>query len=69
MNISMRQFLMGGAAFAALGAFACNRFILQAPGFKAGNRPRLKLGGLSDIYTLRIVVNEKTSGGGNNLTF
>ena len=31
--------------------------------------PRFKLGGLSDIYTLRIVVNEKTSGGGNNLTF
>ena len=69
MNISRRQFLIGGAAFASLGAFAGNRFILAAAGFKAGGRPRLKFGVLSDIHILRIGAGEKMAGGGNNLTF
>ena len=69
MDISRRQFLIGGAAFASLGAFAGNRFILAAAGFKAGGKPRLKFGVLSDIHILRIGADEKMSGGGNNLTF
>ena len=69
MNISRRQFFIGGAAFASLGAFGGNRFILAAAGFKAGGKPRLKLGVLSDIHILRIGADEKMSGGGNNLTF
>ena len=59
MNISRRQFLIGGAAFASLGAFAGNRFILAAAGFKAGGKPRLKFGVLSDIHILRIGAEEK----------
>ena len=69
MNISRRQFFIGGAAFASLGAFGGNRFILAAAGFKAGGKPRLKFGVLSDIHILRIGADEKMSGGGNNLTF
>ncbi len=69
MNMTRRQFLIGGAAFASLGAFAGNRFILAAAGFKAGGKPRLKFGVLSDIHILRIGANEEMSGGGNNLTF
>ncbi len=69
MNTSRRQFFIGGAAFASLGAFGGNRFILAAAGFKAGGKPRLRLGVLSDIHILRIGADEKISGGGNNLTF
>ena len=69
MNISRRQFLIGGAAFATLGAFAGNRFMLAAAGFKAGGKLRLKFGVLSDIHILRIGADEKMSAGGNNLTF
>ena len=69
MNISRRQFFIGGAAFASLGAFGGNRFILAAAGFKAGGKPRLRFGVLSDIHILRIGADEKISGGGNNLTF
>ena len=36
MNMTRRNFFIGGAAFASLGAFAGNRFILAAVGFKAG---------------------------------
>lgn len=69
MNMTRRQFLIGGAAFLSLGAFAGNRFILAAAGFKAGGKPRLKFGVLSDIHILRIGADEKMSGAGNNLTF
>ena len=69
MNISRRQFFIGGAAFASLGAFGGNRFILAAAGFNAGGKPRLRFGVLSDIHILRIGADEKISGGGNNLTF
>ena len=69
MNISRRQFLIGGAAFASLGAFGGNRFILAAAGFKAGGKPRLKFGVLSDIHITKIGAGEKMSGWGNNLTF
>ena len=69
MNISRREFLIGGAAFATLGAFAGNRFLLAEAGFKTGEKPRLRFGVLSDIHILRIGADEKMSGGGNNLTF
>ena len=69
MNISRRNFLIGGAAFASLGAFGGNRFKRAAAGFKAGGRPRLRFGVLSDIHILRIGADEKMSGSGNNLTF
>ena len=69
MNISRRQFFIGGAAFASLGAFGGNRFMLAATGFKAGGRPRLKFGVLSDIHITKIGSGEKMSGWGNNLTF
>ena len=39
MNMTRRNFFIGGAAFASLGAFAGNRFILAAAGFKAGGKP------------------------------
>lgn len=42
MNISRRNFLIGGASFASLGAFGGNRFRRAAAGFKAGGRPRLR---------------------------
>ena len=58
-SISRRQFFIGGAAFASLGAFAGNRFMLAAAGFKAGGNPRLKFGVLSDIHITRIGVGEK----------
>ena len=54
MDISRRNFFIGGAAFASLGAFGGNRFMLAASGFKAGGRPRLRFGVLSDIHILRI---------------
>jgi len=69
MNMTRRNFFIGGAAFASLGAFAGNRFILAAAGFKAGDKPRIRFGVLSDIHILRIGAEEKMSGGGNNLTF
>ena len=69
MNMTRRQFLIGGAAFASLGAFAGNRFMLAAAGFKAGGKPRLRFGVLSDIHILRIGADEELAGGGNNLTF
>ena len=49
MNISRRNFLIGGASFASLGAFGGNRFRRAAAGFKAGGRPRLRFGVLSDL--------------------
>ena len=74
MNISRRQFFIGGAAFASLGAFAGNRFLVGAAAQSAiascqGGKPRLRFGVLSDIHILRIGANEEMPGGGNNLTF
>ena len=54
MNMTRRNFFIGGAAFASLGAFAGNRFILAAAGFKAGGKPRLKFGVLSDIHIMGV---------------
>ena len=70
MNMNRREFLIGGAAFASLGAFAGNRFILAAAGFKAGGKPRLKFGVLSDIHIMRAGKDGETmTSGMNNLTF
>ena len=69
MGFTRREFFIGGAAFASLGAFAGNRFMLAASGFKAGCRPRLRFGVVSDIHILRVGADEKMSGWGNNLMF
>ncbi|MBQ9740948.1 MAG: metallophosphoesterase, partial [Kiritimatiellae bacterium] len=69
VNMTRRNFFIGGAAFASLGAFAGNRFMLAAAGFKAGDRPRLKFGVLSDIHVLRVGAGEAMFSWGNNLTF
>ncbi len=70
MNMTRRGFFTGGAAFASLGAFAGNRFILAAAGFKAGSKPRLKFGVLSDIHIMRAGKDGETmTSGMNNLTF
>jgi hypothetical protein len=68
MNISRRNFLIGGASFASLGAFGGNRFRRAAAGFKAGGRPRLRFGVLSDIHILRIGANEDMAIGGVRFT-
>ena len=69
IDISRRNFLLGGAAAASLGAFGGNRFILAAAGLKAGEKPRLRFGVVSDIHILRIGADEKMEAYGNNLTF
>ena len=38
LSISRREFLCGGAAFASLGAFAGNRFLLAATGLNRARR-------------------------------
>lgn len=52
MNISRRQFFIGGAAFSSLGAFAGNRFILAAAGAGVVGAvvPLLRFGVVSDIH-------------------
>ena len=67
MKMTRRDFFIGGAA--AFGAFGGNRFLLAAAGFKAGVKPRLRFGVVSDIHILRVGANEKMEGGANNLTF
>lgn len=68
MNMTRREFFIGGAAFGALGAFAGNRFFAAA-GFKAGSKPRLRMGVLSDIHVVRAGLDEAISAEGNSLTF
>ena len=65
MNISRRFFIGGAASF---GAFGGCRF-LAAPGFKAGETPRLRFGVVSDIHILHVGADEKMEAFGNNLTF
>ena len=67
MKFTRRDFFIGGCA-SALGAFGGNRFFATA-GFKAGGKPNLRFGVVSDIHILRIGADEKMSGWGNNLTF
>ena len=55
MNISRRFFIGGAASF---GAFGGCRF-LAAPGFKAGETPRLRFGVVSDIHILHVGADEK----------
>ena len=68
MNISRRQFFIGGAAFGALGAFSGCRFF-ASNGTSAAGAPKLKFGVVSDIHILRVGANEEMSAFGNNLTF
>ncbi|MBQ8124976.1 MAG: hypothetical protein IJ173_03720 [Kiritimatiellae bacterium] len=48
LSISRREFLCGGAAFASLGAFAGNRFLLAATGLNRVGRPRIWVNALWD---------------------
>lgn len=68
MNISRRQFFIGGAAFGALGAFSGCRFFTSG-GTSAAGTPKLKFGVVSDIHILRVGADEEMSAFGNNLTF
>lgn len=71
MDINRRSFLIGGASFASLGAFAGNRFVPVAAGTAVppGARPRIRFGVVSDIHILRIGADEEMARSGNNLTF
>ena len=69
INISRRQFFIGGAAFGSFGAFGGSRFFAAAPGFKVGSVPNLKFGVVSDIHIVRVGADEKMEAFGNNLTF
>jgi 3',5'-cyclic AMP phosphodiesterase CpdA len=69
MNISRRQFFIGGAAATGVfGAFGGNRFFAAA-GFKADGAPKLRFGVVSDIHITKVGADEKMEGWGNNLTF
>ena len=69
MNLSRRQFFIGGAAATGVfGAFGGNRFFAAA-GFKAGGAPKLRFGVVSDIHITKVGADEKMEGWGNNLTF
>ena len=67
--MTRRNFLIGGAAFASLGAFGGNRFFVAAAGLKAGAVPKLRFGVISDIHITHVGAGEKMEGWGNNLTF
>ena len=67
MNITRRSFFIGGCA-GALGAFCGNRFVYAA-GFKAGGKPKVRFGVVSDIHITKVGADEKMSAWGNNLTF
>ena len=67
MNITRRNFFIGGCA-GALGAFGGNRFFAAA-GFKAGGKPKVRFGVVSDIHITKVGADEKMSAWGNNLTF
>ena len=69
MNFTRRQFFVGGTAFASLGAFAGNRFMMATAELGARSNPRLRFGVVSDIHILRIGAGEDMVIGGNNLTF
>jgi len=66
MDISRRQFFIGGAA--AFGAFGGCRFFRDA-NFAAGGVPKLRFGVVSDIHITKIGADEKMEERGNNLTF
>ena len=65
MNITRKQFFIGGAAF---GAFGGNRFY-AAPGFAADGTPKIRFGVVSDIHITKVGEGEKMESWGNNLTF
>lgn len=72
MHMTRRNFLIGGAAFASLGAFAGNRFMLAAASANAaGGKPRLRFGVLSDIHIMSVGKDgdRMSSADKNNLTF
>ena len=55
MNLSRRQFFIGGAA--AFGAFGGCRFFCSA-NYKAGGAPKLRFGVVSDIHITKIGAEE-----------
>ena len=65
MNMTRKQFFIGGAAF---GAFAGNRFFAAA-GFAPGGTPKIRFGVVSDIHITKVGADEKMASWGNNLTF
>ena len=68
--MTRRDFFIGGAAFATLGAFGGNRFIPAVAGLKAGEKPRLRFGVLSDVHIMTAGKKGDTmTSGMNNLTF
>ena len=64
----LKDFLIGGASFGALGAFGGNRFVPGAAGCKPGGKPRLRFGVLSDTHILRVGEGEDIARSGNILT-
>ena len=68
VNLSRRQFFIGGAAFGALGAFSGCRFFPSAAAASDG-APRLRFGVISDIHILRTGADEEMGAYGNSLTF
>ncbi len=69
MCMTRREFLIGGAAFTSLGAFAGNRFSAMTGTSTPGGKLRLRFGVLSDIHIMYTGAGENLMTGMNNLTF
>jgi len=67
MNISRREFFVGGVA-GAFGAFGGCRFF-STSSFAEGDNPRLRFGVVSDIHITKVGADETMDAMGNNLTF
>jgi len=67
MNISRRNFFVGGMA-GALGAFSGCRFFSKSH-LAASGKPKLRFGVVSDIHIQKVGADEKMEAWGNNLTF
>ena len=67
-----REFFLGGAAFASLGAFGGNRFFAVATSATLPRKgmPRIRFGVLSDIHIMSVgKAGDTMTSGMNNLTF
>ena len=67
MGITRRNFFIGGCA-GALGAFGGSR-LFAAAGFRAGGKPNVRFGVVSDIHITKVGEGEQMEAWGNNLTF